>query len=217
MLTSSAKKYLIENKKKKKKNKTSDALLPQGRGPLAPKFLESQDEATTNLNKIKEGKIEKKKNNKKMKPKKLKATLALSKADQEAKIVADDNDMTDDDKHQTATTDSFQAKLKEQLKGGRFRFINEQLYTMNSKKAENLFKQDPQAFEAYHEGYRHQVEKWPLNPLDRITKMIKLPKSLEIGDLDAVKVAKSVPHKVISMDLVSCRDDIIAQIWQKHL
>lgn len=45
----------------------------------------------------------------------------------------------------------------ERLEGARFRFINEQLYTMSGKDAVELFKQDPDAFQHYHEGYRKQV------------------------------------------------------------
>ncbi|KAM7342834.1 ribosomal RNA-processing protein 8 [Cochliomyia hominivorax] len=213
-----SKKNKKNKKKNKKKSKQEDVDMPMGKGPLAPKYLDSDDdEVMPDMNKVKQGKVEKKKNNKKLQSKQLKVTPALSKAAKEALALAKNNsdeDMEDDTAlQQTSSSSSFEAKLKEQLMGGRFRFINEQLYTMNSKKAENLFKQDPDAFKAYHEGYRHQVEKWPLNPLDRIIKMIKkLPKSLEIGDFGCGegKLAKSVPHKVISMDLVSCRDDIIA-------
>lgn len=45
----------------------------------------------------------------------------------------------------------------EKLRPARFRFINEQLYTMSGEDAAKLFKEDPQAFKVYHEGYRHQV------------------------------------------------------------
>ncbi|XP_017472009.1 PREDICTED: ribosomal RNA-processing protein 8 isoform X2 [Rhagoletis zephyria] len=107
----------------------------------------------------------------------------------------------------------FENSLKQQLLGGRFRYINEQLYTMDSAKAEEFFKSDVDAFDAYHTGYQLQVEKWPMNPLDRIIKVIKrLPKALEIVDFGCGegRLAKSVPNKVYSMDLVSTRDDIIA-------
>ncbi|XP_067633438.1 ribosomal RNA-processing protein 8 [Eurosta solidaginis] len=107
----------------------------------------------------------------------------------------------------------FENSLKHQLLAGRFRYINEQLYTMDSTQAEELFKSDAEAFEAYHAGYQQQVEKWPMNPLDRIIKMIyRLPKTLEIADFGCGEgnLAKLVPNKVYSMDLVSTRDDIIA-------
>ncbi|XP_065367689.1 ribosomal RNA-processing protein 8 [Calliphora vicina] len=213
-----SKKNKKNKKKKQKKDSTDEPVAHKGKGPVAPRFLDSDDEVMPDMNKVKTGKVEKKKNNKKQQAQKLKATPALSKAIQDtitlAKNDPNDEDMEEDDTPQSATpANSFEAKLKEQLMGGRFRFLNEKLYTMDSTKAENLFKKDPEAFTAYHDGYRHQVEKWPLNPLDRIIKMIKkLPKSLEIGDFGCGegKLAKSVPHKVISMDLMSCRDEIIA-------
>lgn len=108
---------------------------------------------------------------------------------------------------------AFENTLKQQLLGGRFRYINEQLYTMDSTGANEFFKCDVEAFNAYHAGYQQQVEKWPLNPLDRIIKMIKrLPKSLEIVDFGCGegRLATMLPNKVYSMDLVSTRNHIIA-------
>ncbi|XP_073813471.1 ribosomal RNA-processing protein 8 [Musca autumnalis] len=202
-----------KNKKKKNKAKTKNEA-PTGRGPLAPSMpMESdEDETMTAVRRVKEGKVEKKKNKKQkqQQQKQMKATPALLQAAKESLIEDAEEKQSNTS---TAGLSAFEAKLKEQLMGGRFRFLNEQLYTMNSKKAEQLFKSDPEAFKAYHDGYRHQVEKWPLNPLNRIIKMIKkLPKSLEIGDFGCGEgmLAKSVPHKVYSMDLVSCRDDIIS-------
>lgn len=52
--------------------------------------------------------------------------------------------------------------------GARFRYLNEQIYKRESNEANKLFKEDPDAFQAYHEGYRQQINKWPLNPLDVI-------------------------------------------------
>lgn len=211
-----------KNKKKKNKKKSTPNTNEEfmGRGPLAPppEAMEDDDgdETMAVVKKVKEGKIEKKKNKKqKQQQKQLKATPAVTKAIKESleEDIATELPTTSSSGGKGASVSSFEAKLKEQLMGGRFRFINEQLYTMNSKKAEQLFKSDPEAFKAYHDGYRHQVEKWPLNPLTRIVKMIKkLPKSLEVGDFGCGDgmLAKSVPHKVYSMDLVSSRDDIIA-------
>lgn len=108
---------------------------------------------------------------------------------------------------------SFESRLKQELVGGRFRYINEQLYTMTGSEAQKMFHDEPEAFTAYHEGYRSQVAKWPVNPMKRIIKLImKLPKVVEIGDFGCGEglLAKAVPHKVHSMDLVSTRPDIIA-------
>lgn len=68
---------------------------------------------------------------------------------------------------------NFQDKLANSLKASRFRYLNELLYTHKSDQATNIINQDPTAFTTYHEGYRHQVEQWPINPLDRIIKSIK--------------------------------------------
>ncbi|VDK86948.1 unnamed protein product, partial [Litomosoides sigmodontis] len=37
-----------------------------------------------------------------------------------------------------------------------FRYINEQLYTMNGAAAMELFRNEPQTFELYHKGYQKQ-------------------------------------------------------------
>lgn len=63
-------------------------------------------------------------------------------------------------------------KLKEGLKASRFRFLNECLYKSKSVEAVKMFKEDPEAFSVYHEGYRQQVKHWPTNPLNRIIKQV---------------------------------------------
>lgn len=70
-------------------------------------------------------------------------------------------------------SNDFREKLVENLKGSRFRFINELLYTRKGEDAIRIFKEDEDAFQTYHDGYRKQVEQWPINPLDRIIKSIK--------------------------------------------
>lgn len=72
----------------------------------------------------------------------------------------------------TKSPSTLEDKLRESLKGSRFRFLNEQLYTSTSVDAVKLFDEDESAFTAYHEGYRHQVSQWPMNPLKRIIKQI---------------------------------------------
>lgn len=76
-------------------------------------------------------------------------------------------------KKSSASNIDFHEDLADRLKSSRFRFINEQLYTHESEEATEIMAQDPDAFTTYHEGYRKQVEQWPLNPLDRIIKSIK--------------------------------------------
>lgn len=108
---------------------------------------------------------------------------------------------------------NFTDKLRENLKGSRFRFINEQLYKTDSGEAVKLFKNDVDAFQAYHDGYRIQVESWPSNPLKRIINAIsKCPKTEIVADFGCgeAQLAKSVPQKVFSLDLVAVNDSIIA-------
>ncbi|XP_035894260.1 ribosomal RNA-processing protein 8 [Anopheles stephensi] len=104
-------------------------------------------------------------------------------------------------------------KLVDRLKGSRFRFINEQLYKIPGKEAKKLFQEDPASFDAYHEGYRQQVEQWPMNPLNRMIKCIlKLPKDTIVADFGCgdAKLAASVPHKVYSLDLMANNSSVIA-------
>lgn len=68
---------------------------------------------------------------------------------------------------------SLSDKLKDSLKSSRFRFLNECLYKSQSSEAVKMFKEDPAAFDVYHEGYRQQVQNWPTNPLDRIIKSVR--------------------------------------------
>lgn len=59
-------------------------------------------------------------------------------------------------------------KMLAQLAGGQFRYINEQLYSVTGHEAHAMFKEDAESFKLYHEGYRNQVLKWPINPVDVI-------------------------------------------------
>lgn len=64
-------------------------------------------------------------------------------------------------------------RMMAHLKSSRFRFINETLYKNHSSKSKQYFKEDPGDFQAYHEGYKQQVQQWPVNPLDVIISSIK--------------------------------------------
>ncbi|KAJ6632925.1 Ribosomal RNA-processing protein 8 [Pseudolycoriella hygida] len=108
---------------------------------------------------------------------------------------------------------SFRQTLIDNLKGSRFRYLNELLYTKPSDEATGVFQDDPTSFQAYHDGYRQQVQQWPLNPLDRIIKALKrLPRNLVVADFGCgeARLARSIPQKTYSLDLVAKTDDIIA-------
>jgi len=46
------------------------------------------------------------------------------------------------------------------------------LYTNQSTEALNYFKNNKEDFSLYHEGYRHQANKWKNRPVDEIIKYI---------------------------------------------
>ncbi|XP_055535055.1 ribosomal RNA-processing protein 8 [Wyeomyia smithii] len=108
---------------------------------------------------------------------------------------------------------SLRDKLVDSLKGSRFRFLNEQMYKSSGEDARKMFLEDPEAFQAYHEGYRHQIAQWSVNPLDRIIKSIrKLPPNFVVADFGCgeARLAEEVPQKVYSLDLVASNSSVIA-------
>ena len=108
---------------------------------------------------------------------------------------------------------SMQQMMKQRLQGGKFRMLNEQLYTNPGNDSFEKFQKEPELFDVYHEGFREQAAKWPSNPLDLMINYIKeRPKKLIIADFgcgDAVLQA-SVPNKVHSFDLVSRKPEVTA-------
>ncbi|KAJ1972775.1 25S rRNA (adenine645-N1)-methyltransferase [Dimargaris xerosporica] len=106
-----------------------------------------------------------------------------------------------------------QAKMASKLRGARFRWINEQLYTTRGEDAFELFQSQPEIFDEYHEGFQSQVKSWPTNPVDLYIKALrKLPSSLVIADMGCgeAKVAQSVKQTVHSFDLVAANAHITA-------
>lgn len=69
--------------------------------------------------------------------------------------------------------ETLRERMMAQLRASRFRFLNETLYNNESSESKKYFKEDPDAFTAYHNGYRQQVEQWPVNPLDVVISAIK--------------------------------------------
>merc|ERR1711968_132087 len=83
----------------------------------------------------------------------------------------------------TGGAKSASGKAAERLKGSRFRWLNEKLYTIPGSEAKKLYDSDPSLAIAYHEGFRAQAAKWPRNPLDDIIAWLKeFPKEAVIGD-----------------------------------
>lgn len=123
------------------------------------------------------GKIGSKKKRTKQKQKQLKGNKternSVEKESQRDAGAKNKKQKLDSNRSSLSPKKTFGDDLSDRLKASRFRFINEQLYTQTSDQALDVFKQDDSAFGAYHDGYRKQIEQWPINPLDRIIKSIK--------------------------------------------
>ncbi|AQZ12867.1 RRP8 (YDR083W) [Zygosaccharomyces parabailii] len=71
------------------------------------------------------------------------------------------------------TLTPLQQKMMAKLTGSRFRWINEQLYTISSEDALRLIQEQPQLFDEYHDGFKSQVASWPENPVDVFVEQIR--------------------------------------------
>ena len=122
---------------------------------------------------------------------------------------------------QSALQKSFLARLS----GSRFRELNEELYTTTSQDAFQRFSSKPELYNQYHEGFRTQVEQWPINPVNVIVKWLScnfqkhdecLVADFGCGDAELAKKLLTVTHKgkcpfqIHSFDLVSSSDLVTA-------
>lgn len=77
-----------------------------------------------------------------------------------------------------------QAEMRRKLDGGKFRMLNEQLYTTTGDEAFRTFQDDPALFDVYHQGFREQADKWPVNPLDTFIDYIKYAYAMACGECE---------------------------------
>lgn len=101
---------------------------------------------------------------------------------------------------------ALQQKMHKKLMGGKFRWINEKLYTSSSAESLKMFQKDPSLFSAYHEGFSSQVKSWPKNPVDIIIQQLKdIKKKKVVADMGCgdAKIARNCSelHKIHSFDL----------------
>ncbi|KAM7537441.1 hypothetical protein Aperf_G00000079033 [Anoplocephala perfoliata] len=73
-------------------------------------------------------------------------------------------------KHKTG---SKKDSLISDIQASMFRYLNEKLYKCSSDDALKYFKDDPSAFNIYHEGFQNQLRKWPNDPLTWPEEIIK--------------------------------------------
>ena len=129
-----------------------------------------------------------------------------------------------------------QQKFKKKLKGAQFRWINEELYTKDSEISyKEMNKQRTSSclvfflyadcdrnititgFKAYHQGFKEQVCKWPINPVKVIAEMLRRKTkdvALTVADFGCGEafLAKTLGkiHKVHSFDMVAVNNMVTA-------
>jgi len=120
---------------------------------------------------------------------------------------------------------ALQQSFVSRLSGARFRELNEDLYTTTSKDAFSRFSSKPELYDQYHEGFRTQVEQWPVNPVNVIVKWLSsnfqkhdecIVADFGCGDAELAKKLIGVNHKgkcpfkIESFDLVASCDLVTA-------
>lgn len=138
--------------------------------------------------------------------------------------VSKNEDLTPDTKGAKPGKSKLLDSFKARLSGSRFRILNEELYTTTSQESYDRFSKNPELFEQYHEGFRHQVESWPVNPVDVMVNWLgkNCQKSETVvadfgcgdaqlaKDLLAIKQKGKCHFKVHSFDLVSPNELVTA-------
>jgi len=100
-----------------------------------------------------------------------------------------------------------------QLRGGRFRWLNEQLYTRSGAAAAKLMVAEEGAFAEYHAGFRAQTAGWARQPLDIcITWLARCPAAWEVADFGCgdARLAARAAQRVHSFDLVAASPGVVA-------
>merc|ERR1712072_1502117 len=101
-----------------------------------------------------------------------------------------------------------QEKMQQKLRGSRFRWLNEHLYTTTGAEAFKLFQKEPELAEVYHAGYTDQRASWPRDPTEETIAWLRqnARASSRIGDFvcGEARIAQAFPSwHVKSFDLVA--------------
>ncbi|EIE25221.1 hypothetical protein COCSUDRAFT_13779 [Coccomyxa subellipsoidea C-169] len=105
------------------------------------------------------------------------------------------------------------AQMRAKLSGGRFRWLNEQLYTCPGDEALELMQEQPHLFKQYHEGFQQQTTKWPVQPVEVAARYLRgHGKNTIVADFGCgdAQLAAQARQKVHSLDLVSTTPGVIA-------
>ncbi|KNC96254.1 25S rRNA (adenine645-N1)-methyltransferase [Spizellomyces punctatus DAOM BR117] len=118
----------------------------------------------------------------------------------------------------TSNLTALQEKMHKKLAGAKFRWINEILYTKESREAVKIFKEQPEMFDIYHEGFRSQTEGWPANPVDGFLAWLRekpdgtVVADMGCGDAKIARTLKAEEKKIVvhSFDLVKRCEEVVA-------
>ncbi|KAL4443931.1 hypothetical protein ABPG75_011668 [Micractinium tetrahymenae] len=111
---------------------------------------------------------------------------------------------------------SLLAQMRARLQGGRFRWLNEALYTSDGATALAMVRKEPELMDQYHEGFREQTKGWPVQPVDQaIAWLRRRPPGITVADLgcgDAKIAATLAPcgYTVHSFDLAETAPGVVA-------
>lgn len=94
-----------------------------------------------------------------------------------------------------------QQKMMAKLTGSRFRWINEQLYTISSQDALKLVKEQPEVFDEYHDGFRSQVQAWPENPVNVFVDQIRQRAAKAVNAPGGLPGLKDNDKKIVIADM----------------
>lgn len=97
-------------------------------------------------------------------------------------------------------------RMRAKLQGGRFRWLNEQLYSSTGNSAFDLMQGEPDLYDQYHEGFRRQASDWPQQPVELAIAWLKAkPAALVVADFGCgdAQIAAEAKQKVHSFDLVA--------------
>lgn len=108
------------------------------------------------------------------------------------------------------------AQMRARLQGGRFRWLNETLYTSDGAAALTMVQREPELMEQYHEGFREQTKGWPVQPVDQaIAWLRRRPPGWAVADLGCgdAKIAATLGPRgycVHSFDLAETAPGVVA-------
>lgn len=103
-------------------------------------------------------------------------------------------------------------KMKQRLQGGRFRWLNQVLYTTHGQEALDMVLKQPALYEEYHQGFREQTKGWPQKPVHEAISWLKsCPREWIVVDLGCgeAELSQGVVQKVVNIDLAKSAPDVI--------